>query len=79
MAVLLGNKYRPPHDNNNQININTFMTKLDQMLSSLTNNRDDFLIAGDIYINLLQINVMNKEHYAQFLDLMLTYTVLSLI
>ena len=44
------------------------------MLFSLTNNRDDFLIAGDFNINLLQINVVNKEHYAQFLDLMLAYS-----
>ena len=72
--IVLGNIYRPPHDNNNQININTFVTELDQMLSSLTNNRDDFLIAGDFNINLLQINVVNKEHYAQFLDLMLAYS-----
>ena len=72
--LVLGNIYRPPHDNNNQININTFVTELDPMLSSLTNNRDDFLIAGDFNINLLQINVVNKEHYAQFLDLMLAYS-----
>ena len=72
--LVLGNIYRPPHNNNNQININTFVTELDPMLSSLTNNRDDFLIAGDFNINLLQINVVNKEHYAQFLDLMLAYS-----
>ena len=65
---------RTPHDNNYQININTFVTELDPMLSSLTNNRDDFLIAGDLNINLLQINVVKKEHYAQFLDLMLAYS-----
>ena len=72
--LVFGNIYRPPHDNNNQININTFVTVWDPMLSSLTNNKDDFLIAGDFHINLLQINVVNKEHYAQFLDLMLAYS-----
>ena len=41
------------HDNNNQTNLNTFVTELDPVLSSLTNNRGDFLIAGDFNINLL--------------------------
>ena len=72
--LVLGNIYRPPHDNNTQINISTFVTELDPMLSSLTNTRDDILITGDFNINLLQINVVNKEHYAQFLDLMLAYS-----
>ena len=72
--IVLGNIYRPPHDNNNPTNINTFVTELDPILSSLTNNRGDFLIAGDFNINLLQINVVNKGHFAQFLDLMLAYS-----
>ena len=72
--IVLGNIYRPPHDNNNQTNINTFVTELDPILSSLTNNKRNFLIAGDFDINLLQINVVNKEHLAQFLDLMLAYS-----
>ena len=73
--LVLGNKNRPPHDNNNnQINIETFVIELDPMLSTLTNNKEDFLIAGDFNINLLQINVMNEEHYAQFFDLMLAFS-----
>ena len=72
--IVLGNIYRPPHDNNNQTNINTSVTELDPILSSLTNNKRDFLIAGDFDINLLQINIVNKEHFAQFRDLILAYS-----
>ena len=71
---VLGNIYRPPHDNNNQTNIKTSVTEMDPILSSLINNKRDFLIAGDFNINLLQINVVNKEHFAQFLDPMLAYS-----
>ena len=37
--IVLGNIYRPPHDNSTQTNINTFVTELDPILSSLTNNK----------------------------------------
>ena len=53
--LVLGNIYRPPHDNN-QINIDTLVTELDPMLSPFTNTREDFLIAGDFDINLLQMS-----------------------
>ena len=53
--LILGNIYRPPH-NNNQINIDTLVTELDPMLSPFTNTREDFLIAGDFDINLLQMS-----------------------
>ena len=69
--IIIGNIYRPPYDNNNKENISTFISELDPILSSINATRKDIIITGDFNINLLHINVCNKEHYGDFLDLML--------
>ena len=72
--TILGNIYRPPHDNNNKENVLTFVSELNPILSRLSENNRDFVMAGDYNINLLHINHVNKEHFSDFLDLMLGYS-----
>ena len=66
--IIIGNIYRPPHDNNNKDNINAFIQELDPVLNQLNNTNSEVLLAGDYNINLLQIK--QKEHYAEFFDKM---------
>ena len=73
-ATILGNIYRPQHENNNKENIQTFVSELNPVLSRLSENNRDFIMAGDYNINLLHINYVNKEHFSNFLDLMLGYS-----
>ena len=72
--TILGNIYRHPHDNNNKENVLTFVSELNPYLSRLSENNRDFVMAGDYNINLLHINQVNKEHFSDFLDLMLGYS-----
>ena len=72
--TVLGNIYRPPHDNNNKENISQFVSELNPILARLSETNRDVLIAGDFNINLLHINYVNKEHFSDFLDLMLGYS-----
>ena len=77
--IIIGNIYRPLYDNNNKENISTFISELDPILSSINATRKDIIITGDFNINLLHINVCNKEHYGDFLDLMLDYSLIPKI
>ena len=72
--IVLGNIYRPPYDNNNESNINTFVTELNPIIGIISDDKRDLIIAGDFNINLLHINTCNKEHFGNFLDLMLGYS-----
>ena len=69
--IIIGNIYRPPYDNNCKENINSFTSELDPMLSSFDTSTNDLIVTGDFNINLLQVDMCNKEHYGDFLDLML--------
>ena len=71
---IIGNKYRPPYDNNYKENINSFTSELDPILSSFDTSTNDLIVTGDFNINLLQVNMSNKEHYGDFLDLMLGHS-----
>ena len=71
--TILGNIYRPPHDNNNKENVLTFVAELNPILSRLSEHGENnryFVMAGDYNINLLHINRGIKEHFSDFLDLM---------
>ena len=73
--VVLGNIYRPPFDNNYEENINLFISELNPVIGQISDNYNrDLLIPGDFYINLLHINYCNKEHFGNFLDLSLGYS-----
>ena len=72
--IVVGNIYRPPYDNNNEQNVTTFVTELEPIIATLNDNNQELLIAGDFNINLLHINTCNKEHFGQFLDMLLRYS-----
>ena len=72
--IVVGNIYRPPYDNNNEQNVTTFVTELEPIIATLNDNNRELLIAGDFNINLLHINTCNKEHFGQFLDMLLGYS-----
>ena len=60
--------------NNNEQNVTTFVTELEPIIATLNDNNQELLIAGDFNINLLPINTCNKEHFGQFLDMLLGYS-----
>ena len=64
----------PPYDNNNEQNVTIFVTELEPIIATLNDNNHELLIAGDFNINLLHINTCNKEHFGQFLDMLLSYS-----
>ena len=72
--IILGNIYRPPFDNNGRENIRTFIEELNPIISHFNTSCRDIVITGDFNINLLHVNNANKEHYGEFLDLMLGYS-----
>ena len=72
--IIIGNIYRPPYDNNCKENINSFTSELDPILSSFDTSTNDLIVTGDFNINLLQVNMCNKEHNVDFLDLVIAYS-----
>ena len=76
---VIGNIYRPPYNNNNEDSINTFISKLNPIIGRLNDNNRNMIIAGDFNINLLHINMCNKQHFGNFLDMMLGYSPLPKI
>ena len=72
--IVVGNIYRPPYDDNNEQNVTTFLTELEPIISTLNDNNHELLIAGDVDINLPHINICNKEHIGQSLDMLLGYS-----
>ena len=72
--IIISNIYRPPYDKNCKKNINSFTSELDPILSSFDTSTNDLIVTGDFDINLLQVNMCDKEHYGDFLDLMLGHS-----
>ena len=77
--TVLGNIYRPPYDNNNEQNINTFVAELDPIIGLINDCNRELVIAGDYNINLLHVNHCNKEHFGNFLDMLLGYSLIPKI
>ena len=71
---VIGNIYRPPYNNNNEDNINTFISELNPIIGKLNDSNRNIIIAAHFNINLLHINMCNKEHLGNFLDMMLGYS-----
>ena len=71
---VVGNTYRPPYDNNNEQNVTTFVTELEPIIATLNDGNHELLIAGDFNINLLHINNCNKDHFGNFLDMLLGHS-----
>ena len=69
--ILVGNIYRPPYDNNNEQNVTTFVTELEPIIATLNDGNQDLLLAEDFNISSLRINNCNKDHFGNFLDMLL--------
>ena len=68
--LTIGNIYRPPHDNNNNKNIETFINEMSPIIDKLKKEISYAAISGDFNINLLHIN--EREKYDDFFDMMCT-------
>ena len=71
---VVGNIYRPPYDNSNEQNVTTFVTELEPIIAALNDGNHELLIAADFNINLLHINNCNKDHFGNFLDMLLGHS-----
>ena len=58
--ITLGNIYRPPKLNNNDLCISTFMDEFAPILSKLANEKSETIITGDFNIDLLTVNSRQK-------------------
>ena len=54
--ITIGNIYWPPHNNNNNANIETFIEEMSPKINTLQKKNKCATIVGDFNINLLQIN-----------------------
>ena len=52
----IGNIYRPPHDNNNNVNIQQFVSELSPIMEILQSENTYAAIVGYFNINILQIS-----------------------
>ena len=65
---IIGNIYKPPKENNNNRNIQQFISEIEPILCELNPLRADVSLTGDCNINLLQIN--ERDSYSDFFDLL---------
>ena len=49
--IVVGNIYRPPKDNNNRGNVDTFARELEPILARISDTRAEIFLAGDYNIN----------------------------
>ena len=68
--IILGNIYKPPKENNNNSNIESFISELSPKLHNLARSKANIMIAGDFNINLLQLK--SRPAFSNFFDVMLT-------
>ena len=69
-TLTLGNIYRPPRSSN--YDLNAFIDEFSHIISSLENNNNHLILAGDFNINLLKLN--ENELYSNFFDTLLSHT-----
>ena len=58
--ITIGNLYRPPRDNNNNINIESFIGEITSIVDEIVKQCAYALVLGDFSIYLLQINEREK-------------------
>ena len=68
--IILGNIYKPPKENNNNSNIESFICELSPKLHNLARSKAHIIIAGDFNIKILQLK--SRPAFSNFFDLMLT-------
>ena len=69
-TLTIGNIYRPPHDNNNNANIQQFISELSHIIDIIQRENTYAAIVGDFNMNLLQLS--ERKKFGDFLDLMCT-------
>ena len=62
--LTIGNIYRPPHDNNNNKNIETFINEMSPIIDKLKKENSYAAISGDFNINLFKL--MNEKNMMTF-------------
>lgn len=70
--MVLGNIYKPPKMNNNNVNISQFISEFETILNHLDSLNCCLAIAGDFNIDVLKIN--ERQAYADFFDKMSNYS-----
>ena len=68
--IILINIYKPPKDNNNNINIDTFISEISAVLHTFSNSKANIIITEDFNIDLLKIN--NRLVFNEFFKAGLT-------
>ena len=68
-TITIGNIYRPPKTNNDSLNV--FIEELSYTVSSLENNNNELILAGDFNINVLKLN--DNEIYSNFFDTLVSH------
>ena len=68
--IILINIYKPPKDNNNNKNIDTFISEISAVLHTLSNSKANIIITGDFNIDLLKIN--NRLVFNEFFNILIT-------
>ena len=68
--ITIGNIYKPPHNNNNNVNIERFIEENSPIINTLQKEHKYAAIFGDFNIIFLQIN--EREKFEEFFDLMCT-------
>ena len=74
-TLTLGNIYRPPRCSN--YDLNAFIDEFSHIISSLENNNNHLIIAGDFNINLVKLN--ESELYSNFFDTFISHSLYPLI
>ena len=61
-AIIIGNLYKPPRNNNNIANISAFKEELEPILQELDITNSEVVICGDFNINILKVN--EESHFS---------------
>ena len=67
-SIIIGNIYKPPHNNNNRENVEQFISEIEPVLTQLNKTNTEVIIGGDWNLNILKINENNA--FSDFLDAM---------
>jgi len=70
--ILLGNIYRPPHDNNRSSNLSVFTDEITTLLNKIDKVNSECLLVGDFNIDLLK--AQSRQVTNDFLEMMMNFS-----